>query len=663
MKTIILLSSCFLLVLCACSVLPSEVQQALETAGANRIELEKVINHYRESGEKQKLKAAYFLIANMPGKYSEYYNYNEQAYEMFALGKNANNENRVAFRDTLAEQIDMLKDLAGRAPLIVQDIETLTSDYLIENIEWAFKAWQEPWSRHFSFDEFCEYILPYRVRNEPISNWRKQLYEKYYWVKDSIKHISDPTEVTLCLNDTIAKDFWTFDELDMPFVPIPLLEEAKAGGCDQRYVLMISLLRAMGIPAMMDYAPQHNNTFKSHTWMVYLDSLHQYRPCDGGRIRGKIFLKDNLKSSFPTKTVIPLADGFGSNVLRYTYAINKESLAEQVNDKRKIPVFFRNSCIKDVSEQYIFDMHPLSYDASQDIDIKDDLAYLAVFGYSDKIREAAYTYIKDSKMKFARVGSGIIYLICTYRDGELIPFSHPILMRDSLGTLNILAPDTLHRQKMILTRKCRESLLMQGFAESMIGGRFEGCNYSDWKNPDVLYEINQPPYFLTEKEIQTAKTYRYVRYISPHNGIFAAELQFWSKDKKQNDIMLQGKLMMHIGKDSIPNAQPKNAFDNDIRTNFNAPSGSWIGLDLKSKKTICKIKYLPRNNFNVIEVGNRYELMYYNQGWKSLGVHTATKQFLEYDNVPTNALFLLRNITQGKEERIFTYENNRQVWW
>ncbi|MCD8260665.1 MAG: transglutaminase-like domain-containing protein [Bacteroides sp.] len=41
----------------------------------------------------------------------------------------------------------------------------------------------------------------------------------------------------------------------MPFVSVPLLEQAKAGGCDQRYVLMISLLRAMGIPAMMDYAP------------------------------------------------------------------------------------------------------------------------------------------------------------------------------------------------------------------------------------------------------------------------------------------------------------------------------------------------------------------------------------------------------------------------
>lgn len=662
MRIIILILNCLLVGFCACSGLPFEVQQALNQAGTNRAELENVINHYKKTGEKQKLEAAYFLIANMPGKYSEYYNYNEQAYEIFSQGKSANKDNRIAFIDSLSEQIDMIKDLAGRAPMIVWDIETLTSGYLIENIEWAFKAWQEPWSRHFSFDEFCEYILPYRVRNEPISNWRKQLYEKYYWVKNSIKHISDPSEVTLCLNDTVAKDFWTLDELDMPFVPIPLLEKAKAGGCDQRYVLMISLLRAMGIPAMMDYAPQHNNTFKSHSWMVYLDSLHRYRPCDGGRIRGKIFLKDNLKSSFPTGTVIPLADGFGSNVFRYTYAINKESLAEQISDKRKIPAFFRNSCIKDVSGQYIFDMHALYYDASRDIDIKDDLAYLAVFGYSEQIREAAYTNVKDSKMEFAHVGSGIVYLICAYKNGELVPFSHPILMRNS-GAVDILVPDTLHRQKMILTRKCKESLLMQGFAESMVGGRFEGCNSVDWSNPDILYEINDSPYFLVEQEIRSDKTYRYVRYISPHNGIFVAELQFWGKDEKGHDSMLQGNPMMYMGKDSVQNAQPKNAFDNDIRTNFNAPSGSWIGMDLKAGHKVCKIKYLSRNNFNVIEVGNKYELMYYHEGWKSLGIQTATKQFLEFDDVPVHALFLLKNLTQGKEERIFTYENNRQMWW
>ena len=39
------------------------------------------------------------------------------------------------------------------------------------------------------------------------------------------------------------------------------------------------------------------------------------------------------------------------------------------------------------------------------------------------------------------------------------------------------------------------------------------------------------------------------------------------------------------------------------------------------------------------------------------------KQYLEYFNAPSNALFLLKNQTKGKEERIFTYEEEKQVWW
>ena len=42
---------------------------------------------------------------------------------------------------------------------------------------------------------------------------------------------------------------------------------------------------------------------------------------------------------------------------------------------------------------------------------------------------------------------------------------------------------------------------------------------------------------------------------------------------------------------------------------------------------------------------------------------TAESGELVYENVPGNALYLLKNRTKGKEERIFTYENDRQVWW
>ena len=49
--------------------------------------------------------------------------------------------------------------------------------------------------------------------------------------------------------------------------------------------------------------------------------------------------------------------------------------------------------------------------------------------------------------------------------------------------------------------------------------------------------------------------------------------------------------------------------------------------------------------------------------WISLGRKLAVDNKLHYDDVPKGALLWLKNHTQGKEERIFTYEDGKQVWW
>jgi hypothetical protein len=67
----------FLLIIClfSCSKpYSNELEAVLEQAGKNRRELEKVLKHYsREPADSLKWRAAEFLISNMPGKYSVYY--------------------------------------------------------------------------------------------------------------------------------------------------------------------------------------------------------------------------------------------------------------------------------------------------------------------------------------------------------------------------------------------------------------------------------------------------------------------------------------------------------------------------------------------------------------------------------------------------------------
>jgi hypothetical protein len=113
------------------------------------------------------------------------------------------------------------------------------------------------------------------------------------------------------------------------------------------------------------------------------------------------------------------------------------------------------------------------------------------------------------------------------------------------------------------------------------------------------------------------------------------------------------------------NLQKKAAFDGNPSTYVDLKNAdySWMGLDLGNEKEISKIRYIARNDMNAIQIGNVYELFYWHNSWKSLGKKTATTTFLTYKNVPKNAILWLRNLTDGIEERIFTYEKGKQVWW
>lgn len=87
-------------------------------------------------------------------------------------------------------------------------------------------------------------------------------------------------------------------------------------------------------------------------------------------------------------------------------------------------------------------------------------------------------------------------------------------------------------------------------------------------------------------------------------------------------------------------------------------------MDFGSPISLETILYVGRGDGNTIEIGDSYELFYWDKKtWKSLGKQTAEWITLTYSNAPTGALFWLRDLTKGKEERIFTYEKGKQVWW
>lgn len=88
-------------------------------------------------------------------------------------------------RSLVAAVFDSISKIQPESRIkIVRDIEVMTSDYLIENIESAFKVWNRRGvAKHYSFDDFCSYVLPYRVAHEPLSHWRRTALQRYgHWL-------------------------------------------------------------------------------------------------------------------------------------------------------------------------------------------------------------------------------------------------------------------------------------------------------------------------------------------------------------------------------------------------------------------------------------------------------------------------------------------------
>lgn len=111
----------------------------------------------------------------------------------------------------------------------------ISPEYLIDNIEQAFRVWKEqPWGKNVSFELFCEYVLPYRVGDEKLVSWRNEIYEKYNSLLDDVRDMpeaEDPYFVSKVLFDSLRRMPVYFTELfeSGPHVGPKIVEWKSAG--------------------------------------------------------------------------------------------------------------------------------------------------------------------------------------------------------------------------------------------------------------------------------------------------------------------------------------------------------------------------------------------------------------------------------------------------
>jgi len=155
------------------------------------------------------------------------------------------------------------------------DRATLSIDLVVENVEYAYKAWQEaPWHETIKEDLFFNEILPYANINERRDRWRKDFFERF---GPLVKGAKSPAEAAAILNNLVFPLVGVIYSTARPKADQSPYESIEAGmaSCTGLSVLLVDACRAVGVPARFVGTPLWADGSGNHSWVeVWDDGWH-----------------------------------------------------------------------------------------------------------------------------------------------------------------------------------------------------------------------------------------------------------------------------------------------------------------------------------------------------------------------------------------------------
>lgn len=447
-----------------------------------------------------------------------------------------------------------------------------------------------PWHNHISDDIFLNYVLPYRVKDEPLSciGWRDSLYNRYHHL---IKDVDDVQIAFGKVHKYLLSEFKIRDIGNYPYLLSSLDSgKLKSGRCINQSAYIVAVMRALGIPASLELIRNWANfSTNGHAWaaLVTTDGTYTVERNDSiarkfNKIDSSIFyIKDTLESDFAHYKDFKKRI---SKIWRFSYAHNSSaSMYDDSNADHITKSYFQNPFIFDVTCDYGYD---------NDVKIRSffhrGYVYLCTFVTGNDWTPMTYAYSRLGDFSFTNMPDSVIYLPITFTSGKNpIPIEAPFVMT-GIGKKTFQA-DTVHLQTMTIERKYPFSLLSAKSWPQAIGACFEASNDISFSVADTLYTFTRTPIFRNEIRSRSTKKYRYVRYLSHHSRhAYVSEIEIYSKG-----LLQKGKALG----EGVNN--PESCFDGDTYSYLDkVSSGSWVGIDLGKAMEIEKIVFYPKNDGN-----------------------------------------------------------------
>ena len=655
----------FLVISCSKS---SKLETALELAGDNRAELEKVLEHYKKDpADELKYKAACYMIENMQWHYGKQVQLSEEFWELFIredslvtlmLQDNKKEEHRILYSvyNKGKKEITVNKAIAKSVTggNYQPDLLVLDADFLIQNIDAAFEVKKNDLCKTLSFIDFCEYILPYRVNSEPVYPVRKKLQEHFLesGILDSLQQDQTPAVNLLTRYASLFSWEWS-DKLSNPDLGFYNLFYWNHISCGEVTASYNTLLRSAGLPVSESFTPKWRDANGGHIWTTLL------KPDGELDLFTSIYQKPGgLTALSPLRA---------TKIFRNTFSPQSESPYFLKASGEELPLLFNSPCIEDITSRFLPVM---------DVEVKlqtklkeNNLCWFAVFKTGDWM-PVGWGKLNGAKNRvlFKDISVGLTGVACYYDGYSLIPCSKLITVHpDGMKYIE----SGKEKINLRLTRKYPVNTRLQNMRKEIAGTKIKGANRPDFSDTVTVHVIRDTlqPYFQ-DILFDEPGSYRYYRIESPGWHLNIAELEFITHTKspglaeasllpvfEKNQPAQE--VMYKIPYSTLPEASDSTLYDGDILTFCNRKR---IGLDLGKPQSVNRIRMAARTAHNGIVPGDNYQLFYWENEWVSAGMQQAKYNFLEFNDVPANTLYWLRNHDHGKEEQPFFYENGKQVF-
>lgn len=654
----------FLLMACT-SPDDKRLGQVLLFAGDNRNEQEKVLDHYKNDPEK--LAAARFLIMNMPGHSGVNKSDIEKLQPTYSKYVTISEKYDWKFSSKWKKEINTLwnkeKNITNFLPSNKkQDIQIIKADWLINEIDHAFKAWQENiYTQNDSFEDFCKYILPYRFAEKIyLDDSRHVFYKRHAHIFNNPE--KDFREVTDSLHQ-IYKELKHFDwtAASMPIYNAATFEQIKRGSCDDKAWYNCLMMSALGMGVAIDFVPEWGNRSGGHSWnsLIVGGESYPFEPFwDDDRWKYKKIYNNECFDWKWGKFRLP-------KVYRHTFEhYFSGPLGNEAVAREDIPSLFKNPFMKDVSSQY-FQTTDVKITITEPIPENTRYCYLCVFG-AKEWQPVQWGKIEwNKKVTFKEMGRDIVYLPMFYQHGVLTPAASAFILNQDGNCEELECKE----EKMPVTVRNYTAYLypyeIAEAKETLVGAYLTGCNDLNALAADTLYVMTDSmDTWENEINLPVSQKYRYIQLISPKDSLALCEISFYEQNKEDKPI--QG---VKVSADITPlgdgeelNMVTDSRSATGFRGRFNNPEDgkNTLWFDLGAPKSISRISYIPYTK-NYLPKDIDIELWYWDNQWVKGGSLKGDYNFMTFENIPEGTIYRVK--VKGTNDRIFAYKNGIIRWY